>query len=66
MIFRYVQRFGLDTEKQYPYKGVDQACHARYNTSDRTFLKEWTLLDHDENNAAYQLTQLGPLGYSKL
>uniref|UniRef100_A0A914DP50 Uncharacterized protein n=1 Tax=Acrobeloides nanus TaxID=290746 RepID=A0A914DP50_9BILA len=60
----YVQRLGLDTEKQYPYKGIDQTCHARYNTSGRTFIKEWTLLNQDENNAAYQLTQLGPLGYN--
>jgi len=59
----YAQQHGLETEAQYPYKAVNQPCHANYNLKPRTGIKAWEFLGPDENNAAYQLTQVGPLGY---
>ena len=64
-LFRYAVEHGLPTEKAYPYKAVNQDCHARYGDSERTYIKNWKFLGPDENAAAYQLMQLGPIGYSK-
>jgi len=58
--FTYAIREGMMTEKEYPYKGVDQDC--KYDASKATYhFSDWKFIDADEDSMVAALNTQGPL-----
>jgi len=55
-----MQNGGINTEKGYPYQGVDKPC--RFKTSDiGAKVLNWTFISKDEEQMAASLVEKGPL-----
>lgn len=58
--FTYAIKNGMETEDDYPYKGVDQTC--KYDKSKVKYhFSKWTMIDDNEDAMVAALNTKGPL-----